>query len=65
MQATLSESERRYRPTASKYKSGAHEMYITYNLEQKTRSNGRAIYPIYMNLGELPATYRHALQRVR
>lgn len=43
MPATL--SERCYRPTASKYKGGAHEMYVTYDLEQKTRSDGSAIYP--------------------
>jgi hypothetical protein len=43
MQATL--AKRRYRPTASKYKGGAHEMYVTYDLEQKTRSDGSAIYP--------------------
>jgi len=43
MKATV--SERRYRPTASKYKGGAHEMYVTYDLEQKTRSDGSAIYP--------------------
>ncbi len=43
MQATL--SERHYRSTASKYKGGAHEMYVTYDLEQKTRSDGSAIYP--------------------
>ena len=38
-------SERRYRPTTSKYKGGAQEMYVTYDLEQKTRSDGSAIYP--------------------
>jgi len=43
MQATT--SERRYRPTESKYKGGAHEMYVTYDLEQKTRSDGSALYP--------------------
>ncbi len=42
MEATV--SERRYRPTESKYKGGAHEMYVTYDLEQKTRGDGRAIY---------------------
>jgi hypothetical protein len=42
MPATL--SERRYRPTTSKYKGGAHEMYVTYDLEQKTRGDGSAIY---------------------
>ncbi len=35
----------RYRPTESKYKGGAHEMYVTYDLEQKTRSGSSAIYP--------------------
>src|SRR5919201_3465773 len=43
MQATG--SERRYRPTESKCKGGAHEMYVTYDLEQKTRSDGSAVYP--------------------
>jgi len=35
----------RYRPTESKYKGGAHEMYVTYDLEQKTRSGRSVIYP--------------------
>src|SRR5262249_35269490 len=35
---------RRYRPTESKYKGGAEEMYITYDLEQRTRG-GTAVYP--------------------
>jgi hypothetical protein len=34
-----------YRPTESKFKGGASEMYVTYDLEQKTRSGGRAVYP--------------------
>jgi hypothetical protein len=34
-----------YRPTESKYKGGAEEMYITYDLEQKTRGGGSAVYP--------------------
>src|SRR5437879_573473 len=34
-----------YRPTESKYKGGASEMYITYDLEQKTRGGGSATYP--------------------
>jgi len=34
-----------YRPTESKYKGGAREMYVTYDLEQKTRGGGSAIYP--------------------
>lgn len=37
--------KRRYRPTESKYKGGAHEMYLTYDLPQKTRSGGTAVYP--------------------
>lgn len=36
--------KRRYRPTESKYKGGAKEMYVTYDLEQKTRSGSSAIY---------------------
>jgi hypothetical protein len=43
MKATV--SERRYRPTESKYKGGANEMYVTYDLEQKTRGDGSALYP--------------------
>jgi hypothetical protein len=35
----------RYRPTESKYKGGADEMYVTYDLEQKTRGGGSAMYP--------------------
>ena len=34
-----------YRPTESKYKGGAHQMYVTYDLEQSTRGGGRALYP--------------------
>jgi len=34
----------RYRPTESKYKGGARDMYVTYDHEQKTRG-GSAIYP--------------------
>jgi len=37
--------QRRYRPTESKYKGGAHEMFITYDLEQRTRGGGTAVYP--------------------
>jgi hypothetical protein len=35
---------RRYHSTESKYKGGAHEMHVTYDLEQRTR-NGSAVYP--------------------
>jgi hypothetical protein len=37
--------KRSYRPTEAKYKGGAKEMYVTYDLEQKTRGGGSAIYP--------------------
>jgi hypothetical protein len=42
---TSTTTRRRYRPTESKYKGGAHEMYITYDLEQRTRGGGTATYP--------------------
>jgi len=35
----------RYRPTESKYKGGAAEMYVTYDLAQQTRGGGTAVYP--------------------
>jgi hypothetical protein len=35
----------RYRPTESKYRGGAKEMYVTYDLDRKTRSGGTATYP--------------------
>jgi hypothetical protein len=35
----------RYRATESKYKGGANEMYVTYDLEQKTHGGGSATYP--------------------
>lgn len=38
-------TKRRYRPTESKYKGGAEEMYVTYDLAQETRGGKRAIYP--------------------
>jgi hypothetical protein len=34
-----------YRPTESKYKGGAEEMYVTYDLAQKTRGPLPAVYP--------------------
>jgi len=42
---TTTAVEKRYRPTESKYKGGAHEMYVTYDLEQKTRGAHNAMYP--------------------
>lgn len=38
-------SKQTYRPTESKYKGGAHEMYVTYDFDQKTRSGKMATYP--------------------
>lgn len=35
----------RYRPTEAQYKGGAEEMYVTYDLEQRTRGNRHADYP--------------------
>ena len=37
--------ESRYRTTESQFKGGADEMYVTYDLEQKTRGEGHALYP--------------------
>jgi hypothetical protein len=34
-----------YKTTASKFKDGAEEMYITYDLQQATRGGARALYP--------------------
>lgn len=34
-----------YRPTESKFKGGAKEMFVTYDLEQKTRGESTAMYP--------------------
>jgi hypothetical protein len=34
-----------YRPTKSRYKGGAHEVYVTYDLEQATCGGGSATYP--------------------
>src|ERR687884_2017750 len=34
-----------YRPTESKYKGGAQEMYVTYDLQQKTRGGDEKFYP--------------------
>ncbi len=35
----------RYRPTDSKYKGGAQDMYVTYDEKQKTRSGRERLYP--------------------
>jgi osmotically-inducible protein OsmY len=34
-----------YKTTESQYKGGAEEMYVTYDLWQETRGDGRALYP--------------------
>jgi hypothetical protein len=34
-----------YKTTESKYKGGAEEMYVTYDLRQATRGEGQALYP--------------------
>jgi hypothetical protein len=36
---------KRYRATESKYKGGATEMYVTYDLELKTRNDNTALFP--------------------
>ena len=35
----------RYRPTEAQFKGIANVMYVTYDLEQRTRGDGRALYP--------------------
>jgi hypothetical protein len=42
---TRSANEHRYTPTEAKYKGRAREMYVTYDLPQSTRGEGRALYP--------------------
>src|SRR5919109_315381 len=41
----VKDMKRQYKPTESKYKGGAKEMYITYDLKQQTRGDGNAMYP--------------------
>jgi hypothetical protein len=38
-------AKHRYTPTEAKFKGGAEEMYVTYDLPQETRAGGRALYP--------------------
>lgn len=35
----------RYKPTESQFKGRANEMYVTYDLQQRTRGDGHALYP--------------------
>ena len=34
-----------YKSTESKFKGGAHEMYVTYDVRRKTRGDNMALYP--------------------
>src|SRR5260370_31350321 len=43
MKSTTTKSS--YRPTESKYKVGDAEMYVTYDVQQRTRGGARAMYP--------------------
>jgi hypothetical protein len=38
-------SMQRYRPTEAKFKGGAKEMYVTYDLDRKMRSGAISTYP--------------------
>ncbi len=38
-------SNHHYRPTESRYKDGAQDMYVTYDEKQKTRSGKERVYP--------------------
>jgi hypothetical protein len=38
-------TDHHYKATESKYKGGAKEMYVTYDLWQQTRGENRALYP--------------------
>lgn len=38
-------NNKQYKPTEAKYKGGAQEMYVTYDLKQKTRGDSSALYP--------------------
>jgi hypothetical protein len=38
-------TQRQYKATESKYKGGAEEMYVTYDVAQETRGGGRTLYP--------------------
>src|SRR5438445_19143 len=38
-------TQHRYKSTESKYKGGAQEMFVTYDLWQDTRGEGQALYP--------------------
>src|SRR5271157_5536354 len=39
------EHDNPYRPTESKYKGGAHDMFVTYDLDERTRGGDTTTYP--------------------
>ncbi len=41
----MTQTTHHYKTTESKYKGGAHEMYVTYDLCQDTRGSDEALYP--------------------
>jgi hypothetical protein len=41
----MPQTSARYRSTESKYKAGASQMYVTYDLDQRTRGGDSATYP--------------------
>jgi hypothetical protein len=45
MNATPTPTRSQYRSTESKYKGGAAEMFVTYDIQQKTQGNKSAEYP--------------------
>lgn len=45
MTQTKQPATRRYKATEAKYKGRAQEMYVTYDLNQQTRSGEQALYP--------------------
>ena len=42
---TIAIKQRSYRPTESEYKGGAHDMFVTYDLDERTRDGATATYP--------------------
>ena len=42
---TTAIKQRSYRPTESKYKGRAHDMFVTYDLDERTRGGATATYP--------------------
>jgi len=58
---TTATGERGYRPTESKYRGGAQEMYVTYDLEQKTAVGTKPYIP-RSSASTLPAMSRTGSQ---